>query len=113
MRAFIFWNMSKAVESEIENFLQEQTLETLAVESPYERLRMLVADLIDHDFNGLVNLLYRVDVPEAELKANLGKNAEDTAGIISQMLIRRQLQKLQARQMFAAKPPSNSAEERW
>lgn len=54
--------------------------------------------LINHDFNRLVSILYRIDVNEKKLKDVLKENQIETAGnIIANLIIERQLQKISSR----------------
>lgn len=57
--------------------------------------------LLLHDFNRLIQILYRVDVSEQKLKQLLQDNPKtDAAVIISNLLIERQLEKIKTRSMF-------------
>lgn len=78
-----------------------------------DRLIALINELINQDFQSLVQLLYRIDVDEKKLKALLS-NAQGAASapIIADLLIERQLQKERTRAQFPARnPPAD--EERW
>lgn len=69
-----------------------------------------INDLLVHDFNKLVQLLYRIDVSEKKLKAVLKENQQtDAAVIIADLIIKRQEEKIKAKQSF--KPDNNIAEE--
>ena len=74
-------------------------------DSPSEELRnQLIAflnDLINKDFNALVQLLYRIDVNEKKLKQLLQQNKNtDASLIIADLIIKRQLQKIATRKQF-------------
>jgi hypothetical protein len=63
-----------------------------------EQLILQVNDLILHDFEKLISLLYRIDISEQKLKALLQNNkGTDAARIISTLIIERQLQKIRSR----------------
>lgn len=71
----------------------------------YEELKQKLAsyinDFIVHDFEKLVQLLYRVDVSEQKLKQLLKENSGEDAGvIIAQLIIEREEQKLKSRQSY-------------
>jgi hypothetical protein len=70
-------------------------------------------ELINSDFNHLIQLLYRIDVSEAKLKHALKENkGGDTAGLLADLVIERQLQKIKSRQEH--KPDENiSDDEKW
>lgn len=62
-------------------------------------------ELIDKDFNKLVNLLYRIDISEKKLKIAL-QNQDKTISsgkTIAKLIIERQLQKLEFRKKFSKK----------
>ncbi len=57
--------------------------------------------MIDRDFNGLLNLLYRLDINENKLRKLLEDIPNEDAGrIIAAMIIERQLQKKKSKEMF-------------
>lgn len=69
-----------------------------------ERLVFYVNHLLLHDFNKLVQILYRVDVDERELKALLQENKEtDAAVIITDLLLHRQEEKLKTKEALKSK----------
>ena len=72
-----------------------------------------VEELLQKDFPRLVQLLYRLDVDEEKLKKQLKDNqGSDAAGVIAEMIIKRQLEKQKTRKRFG--PEGNtSEEEKW
>ena len=82
-----------------------------------EQLRKDIAGYVNflllEDFNGLVQLLYRVDVSEEKLKAVLRDNpGTDAAVLIADLLISRQEEKLKNRQP-PTEDPDIPADEKW
>jgi len=81
----------------------------LEVEIPHvkslDELKTVIADqinyLINHDFDKLLRILYKVDVSEKQLKENLLVHS-DAAALIGQMIIDRQLQKIKTREQYKA-----------
>ena len=72
-----------------------------------------INDLINKDFNKLINILYRIDVDEKKLKTFLNNNQNtDAAAIISDMIIDRQIQKIRSRSEFKS-DQNISDEEKW
>ena len=70
-------------------------------------------DLINTDFNHLVQLLYRIDINEAKLKQALKQNAgKDTADLLADLTIERQLQKIRSRQEYRGNEDI-SEDEKW
>lgn len=73
---------------------------------PWERfsadeLAAWVNDMIQRDFTGLLNLLYRLDINEAKLRKMLDEiQYEDAGKIIAALIIERQLQKIKSKQQF-------------
>jgi len=54
--------------------------------------------LLKNDFAALVQLLYKMDIAEDKLRYHLQQNKQEMAGIlIAQLMIERQLQKIEAR----------------
>ena len=63
-----------------------------------EKLAAHINHLINHDFEKLVSLLYRVDVNENKLRNILdSKEGENAPVLITQLIIERQLQKIKTR----------------
>ena len=78
-----------------------------------EKLIQHINYLIQHDFEKLVALLYRIDVNEKKLRELLQRYSENNSSeIIAQLIIERQLEKIKTRQQF--KSGNNiSEEEKW
>jgi hypothetical protein len=63
-----------------------------------EQLISLISELIHTNFHALVQLLYRIDVDEKKVKQLLQQHTgSDSASIITDLIIRRQLQKIAAK----------------
>ncbi len=66
-----------------------------------EELSAWVNDRILHDFNGLLSLLYRLDINEDKLRKMLEDIPNEDAGkIIAALIIERQLQKKKSKELF-------------
>ena len=77
------------------------SLTTQQTEAIQQQLEVWINDLIQNDFERLVQLLYRMDVSEKKVKQLLSSHPQtDAATIISQLMIERQLQKVKTRQQF-------------
>lgn len=73
-----------ATAAELETFLSEK-----------------VNAMIQHDFQMLLQLLYRIDVDEEKLRRQLEQNKNEDAGrIIARLIIERQSQKIESRRQF-------------
>ena len=78
-----------------------------------EQLIFYMNHLLLHDFDKLVQILYRVDVDERKLKELLEQNREtDAAMIIADLLIQRQEEKIKSREAFKSNDDIPD-EEKW
>src|SRR5690349_25081726 len=81
------------VAREIEIKTEVNTLEQFRIQ-----LVNAIEMLLQKDFPRLIQILYRLDVDEEKLKTQLKNNSgSDTAEVISDMIMTRQLQKLEMR----------------
>ena len=72
-----------------------------------------VEQLLQNDFSRLIQVLYRLDVDEEKLKAQLKNNkGSGAAELIADMIMARQLQKLEMRERHRGNNPV-SGEEEW
>lgn len=86
----------------------------LSEEQIHARLADWINELIKHDFEKLVSLLYRIDVHEQKLKSLLNQFPDEDAGnIIAALIVERQEQKKKSRQLFSQRDDTVSEEERW
>lgn len=78
-----------------------------------EALAKEVNEMIEHNFEGLIQLLYRLDVSEQKLKEVLAANQQEDAGtLITAAILERLAQREKARKLF--KPDTNiPEEEKW
>jgi hypothetical protein len=73
-----------------------------------------INDLLQHNFQKLVSLLYRLDVSETKLRSLLDNNeGRDAADIITDLIIERQLQKIKSRQQFRQRDNNINEEDKW
>jgi hypothetical protein len=64
-----------------------------------------------HDFNRVIQVLYRVDVSETKLKTLLKENPQrDAADIIADLIIRRQEEKIKSRESFRSQDETPEAD---
>ena len=84
-----------------------------AINQSLEKLIAHINALINQDFEKLVFLLYRIDVNESKMRYLLDqREGENAAGLIADLIIERQLQKIKSRK----ESKSNSDipdEEKW
>jgi hypothetical protein len=78
-----------------------------------EKLVAHINHLINHDFEKLVFYLYRIDVDETKMRRLLEqREGEGAAGLIADLIIERQLQKIESRKKFSS-GENPEEEERW
>ena len=79
-----------------------------------EQVARTINDLIQHDFQRLVTLLYRVDVSEQKLKRILKDNPGIDAGLlITDLLVERQAEKLRSRKENRQRDKDIDENEKW
>ena len=83
--------------SQLSQSLEIDLHEKRSIEELKLALSYYINDLITHDLNKLMSLLYRIDISEKVLKGNLQEQKEDAGVIIAEMIIERQLQKIKTR----------------
>lgn len=70
--------------------------------------------LITNSFSSLIAILYRLDISEEKLRNLLANNTDKNAGdIIADLIIERQLLKIELRRTFKFEKDQISEEERW
>ena len=88
--------------------------ESLKSKLLFDRLIKEINDLIVHDFDRLVGLLYRLDVSEKKLKEVVAYNkGADAAPVIATLILERQAQKIRSRQEHRQDQSNISDEEKW
>lgn len=86
----------------------------LTAEELQQKLAAHINHLIQHHFEQLVSLLYRIDVSEAKIKSLLQNEPGKNAGnLIAVLIIERQLQKIKTRQQFKQSGNDFDEEEKW
>ena len=74
----------------------------LTQDKAFDFLLKLVENLMTHDFNRLLNSLYRIDVSEEKLKMALAES-DNPAKTVAQMIWERELQKVETRKRYSRK----------
>ena len=106
---------SKTEVSISDNILSEaNSIEEVPNEETKKKLMDLINELIQKDFNALLQLLYRIDVDEKKIRHYLKENKNlDSAEILADMIIERQLQKIKSRKQFRTKNKMDDNDEKW
>lgn len=90
--------------------LHENALEKVESEQWFNALYEAVSNYLQRDFNGLVQILYRMDVSEEKLRNSLQTMpGTDAAHIIATLMLERQVAKVKARMQY--KPAQKPAED--
>lgn len=88
--------------------------EKISFEEMQTKLALHINHLIQHHFEQLVSLLYRIDVSEAKIKSMLQQQShEDAAEIIAALIIERQVEKIKTRNLFRQSDNNFNEEEKW
>jgi hypothetical protein len=102
---------------EIENIMRGMLDVEVSKKYTYDQLIAMLAvhinQLLQTNFEQLVNLLYRIDVSEKKLKQLLsGFPKEDAGNIIAALIVERQMEKINSRNRY--KTDGNfEGEEKW
>lgn len=87
--------METALIQSLNNFAELELPEQISFAELKEKLTQHINDLIQNNFEKLLTLLYRIDVNEKKLKQLLQQNQNENAGgLIAQLIIERQLEKI-------------------
>ncbi|MGQ9799365.1 MAG: hypothetical protein ACUVRG_08730 [Ignavibacterium sp.] len=71
------------------------------IEEFREYLVEKLTDLLENNFNSLVNILYRIDISEQKLAELFGgRNRENIPEKLAEMIIERQIQKINFRKQY-------------
>jgi len=91
-----------------------QSLDVDSLNEIRKKLILLINELINKDFHALIQLLYRIDVNEKKIKLYLEKKSgEDAPGVLADLIIERQIQKMETRKKFGSGDRKESEEEKW
>ena len=65
------------------------------------QLSPIIDNLLDRNYNGLLNLLYRIDIPENKVaQLSVQNDFQSLAEALSDLIIRRELQKIVIRKHY-------------
>ena len=80
----------------------------------FQALTDQINALLVNDFDRLIAILYRMDVSDIKLKHLLKQNpGEDAGRIIAELMIERQVQRIQSRKTFQQKDEEIDENEKW
>jgi len=93
--------------------LQLELPKTISENLLEQKLSGFIEHLINTDFERLVQILYKTDVNESELKKMLQtESGENAAVIIAKLIIKRELQKIESRKNYSSQNDADD-NERW
>ena len=85
--------------------------ENISDEGLYQQLFLFIENLINNNFFQLVFLLYKVDVSEQKLTGILREcKGANAAKVITDLVIEREMQKIESRKAFKSDPDHSSGE---
>ncbi|MDZ4807999.1 MAG: hypothetical protein SGI96_06980 [Bacteroidota bacterium] len=100
--------------TDINQSLEISLPETISGEELREKLVAHINHLINHDFEKLVFYLYRIDVNENKMRHLLEQQeGENAAGLIADLIIDRQSEKIKSRQEFRQRDNDIDENEKW
>jgi len=100
--------------TDINNSLEISLPVTISGEEFREKLVAHINHLINHDFEKLIFYLYRIDVNENKMRALLEqREGENAAGLIADLIIERQSEKIKSRQEFRQRDNDIDENEKW
>lgn len=105
--------LEQTAQNEIIQSIDASLTPQTSFDSFKQKLSAYVNELINRDFEKLVNVLYRMDVSELQLKRLLADQIRNAGDIIAELMIERQLQKIATREQFRNRSNSGTDEERW
>jgi hypothetical protein len=105
------------MDSDLINNINQSLEIELPVTIPQQELRDKLSThinyLVNHQFEKLVFYLYRIDVDEKKMRRLLEqREGEDAAGLIADLIIERQVQKIASRKKFK-KEQTDITDEMW
>lgn len=106
--------MNKDLIPAINDSLEISIPDTISLEELKKEMIVHINHLINHDFEKLVFYLYRIDVNENKMKQLLEqKEGENAAGLITDLIIERQLEKIKSRRKFNQRDNNIEENEKW
>ncbi len=75
--------------------------EVATLDEIYTNVYPEVMNFIKFDFNALMRLLYRIDISESSVKKQMDLMPDDTAQAISNLIVKREIQKVVLRKQFS------------
>lgn len=98
----------------INKSLETDISQSISIEGLRTKLAAHINHLINHDFEKLVFYLYRIDVNESKMRAVLDNQQHENAGdLIADLIIERQMQKIQSRKENSPPEKEIPDEEKW
>ena len=106
--------MNKDLIPALNDSLEISLPDTISMDELKKKMSIHINHLINHDFEKLVFYLYRIDVNEKKMKQLLEqKEGENAAGLITDLIIERQLEKIKFRRKFNQRDNNIEENEKW
>jgi hypothetical protein len=108
-----FAQMNTDLVTYINKSLETDISQSISIEGLRTKLAAHINHLINYDFEKLIFYLYRIDVNERKMREVLDKRQhENTDHLITDLIIERQLQKIEARKNIET-PNNIPDDEKW
>jgi hypothetical protein len=102
------------MQKQVKQFTQLPLHETDSYQAFQQQLAKEINEMIEHNFQQLVQLLYRIDVDETKLKTMLQTHTQQLAGnLIADLMIQRIQQTLLTREQYKTTKHNEWNEEKW
>lgn len=106
--------MNNELIADINETMELEITPAISMQELRQKLSAEINYLINHNFEKLVFYLYRIDVNESKMRAVLDKRQDENAGaLIADLIIERQLQKIQSRKENNMPENKIPDEEKW
>ncbi len=112
--------MEEEKQAELTEAIQTATAELQIVgtaksrQEQWEELVNGINDLLVHQFDKLVGILYRLDVNETKLRRAIEEaKGTDAAKLIAELIIERQVEKIHSRKKYRGPERLDDDEEKW
>ncbi|GAA4301199.1 hypothetical protein [Compostibacter hankyongensis] len=103
-----------ALGRELQQYTGRPVPDDISGEQALMLLQEHIQQLINRDFQGLVNLLYRIDVEEQRLRKTLrDRSPEEAAKVIAVLILERIRQKIKTREAGRDREEQIPEDEKW
>ncbi|RYZ22994.1 MAG: hypothetical protein EOO16_06690 [Chitinophagaceae bacterium] len=99
--------------TQLENEISKLDALMTEEDARFLRLAALLNEAVLYDFDTVVRLLYRVDVPEKKVRAALADSPADAGTVLARLLLEREREKAASRARYRMPDEDIPEEDRW